>query len=158
MKYLFVALVFCIFSVSCVVEERNETRISVDPSTFDVDEIDTQYNEMSGRAAASASDSEARIWLGDYHFFKMKDAKAALPWYEQATVADPKSATAWFKVGVANAVLENKAAAESAFNKAVECDPEYAPAYLNLSRIYEERKDFARASEYREKYFNCPKR
>ena len=154
MKYpRIVVAIQVLFFVSCVVEERTDTRITIDPNTFDINETDSQYNEMAIRIASFPADWEARIWVGDYHFFRMKNPKDALRWYEEAAAVNPKPAVAWFKVGVANAVLENKDAAFHAFERTVECDPGYAEAYLNLSRIYEERKEFDRAAECRKKYF-----
>jgi tetratricopeptide (TPR) repeat protein len=144
---------FSFLDGACVVEERTYTSISVDPAALDDRAIDEQYNEKMREAVSSSFDWESRLWLGDYHFFRLGNPKEALRWYEEASRINPKSAAAAFKTGVANAALENRDAALRAFERAVECDPGYAEAYLNLSRVYEEKKDFERAAEYRKKYF-----
>ncbi len=61
--------------------------------------------------------------------------KKALPILEQAAKIDPSNPHAWHWLGLTNGHLFNKAAAVTAYNKAIELDPTNLDYRKNLERI-----------------------
>jgi tetratricopeptide (TPR) repeat protein len=66
------------------------------------------------------------------------DWKAAEKAFQQAAEANPKSAAARSKLGVALAHQRRLEEAEEEFRRALTIDPRYAPAWSNLGNVYRE--------------------
>jgi len=81
-------------------------------------------------AAARLADGEKHLETGEW-----EAAEAA---FRQAIEADPTSAPAHSKLGVALVHQRRLDEAGQAFSRAVAVDPRYAPAWSNLGNIYRE--------------------
>ncbi len=68
-------------------------------------------------------ESERNIEVGDMYFKTKKDYRAARGRYLDATRYNPSSAKAFFKLGEAEAKLKNKEAANKAFQKVINLEP-----------------------------------
>lgn len=89
----------------------------------------------SGSSAATLEDIQGLIQKGD-----LTGARNALNDFLQSSPSDPN---AWNMLGVAEAQQGNYREAESCFQKSINLAPEFAGAYVNLGRLYQEnvRKD-----------------
>jgi tetratricopeptide (TPR) repeat protein len=61
---------------------------------------------------------------------------AAVAEYRAAQVRNADRAESWLNLGVLDARLGNTAAAETAYRRAIETDPHFSPAYVNLADLY----------------------
>lgn len=81
------------------------------------------------------NDATTYVLMGDaYH--KMIDGGNAVQSYNKALGIDPKLAEAEFKIGMIYLTQNNKEFFLPAFQKAVELDPAYAPAYYQIFYYY----------------------
>jgi tetratricopeptide (TPR) repeat protein len=81
------------------------------------------------------NNSETYVLLGDA-YRKLIDGGNAVQSYQKALTMDPKLAEAEFKIGKIYETQNNKEYFLPAFDKAVEMDPAYAPAYYELFYYY----------------------
>jgi Tfp pilus assembly protein PilF len=71
--------------------------------------------------------------------------------YTEATTRDPKSADAFWHIGMIYSSQNNRDLMEQYFAKAVAADPTYPPTYLEWFKYYQNR-DVSLAKEYLDKY------
>jgi tetratricopeptide (TPR) repeat protein len=73
--------------------------------------------------------------------------RRAMEEYETVTRLDPQDAASWVMLGRLYSALENRSAAEQAFEKALEAEPDNEDALVGLAAVYSDRGDAARAAE-----------
>ncbi|HEV3325184.1 MAG TPA: tetratricopeptide repeat protein [Puia sp.] len=81
------------------------------------------------------NNADTYVLMGDA-YRKLIDGGNAVQAYTKALTMDPKLAEAEFKIGKIYETQNNKEYFLPAFNKAVEMDPAYAPAYYELFYYY----------------------
>jgi tetratricopeptide (TPR) repeat protein len=96
------------------------------------------------------NNSQTFILLGDA-YRKMYDGGNAVQHYQKALAMDPKLAEAQFKIGMIYLTQNNKEYFLPAFEKAIQIDPAYAPAYFQLY-YYWYFRDVNKAAGYLDKY------
>lgn len=96
-------------------------------------------------------DPQTYVLMGDA-YRKLIDGGNAVQAYQKALTMDPKLAEAEFKIGKIYETQNNKDYFLPAFEKAVEMDPAYAPAYYELYYYYYYHWDAAKAEENLNKY------
>jgi tetratricopeptide (TPR) repeat protein len=83
----------------------------------------------------NAKDEQAFIILGDAFLAKNQGGQAVTQ-YEYAASANPKSGYPHYKIGLVYQRSKNNVAAEEAFKKAIEVDPDYTLAHKELGEMY----------------------
>ena len=78
--------------------------------------------------------------------------KEALPYLEKAARYNPRSVTVKWTYLRAARVLDRTADVEKLANEIIALDPNYAPTYIELGQYYEERRDYAKASQAYDNY------
>jgi tetratricopeptide (TPR) repeat protein len=89
--------------------------------------------------------------MGDA-YRKLVDGGAAVTSYQNALGIDPKLAEAEYKIGKIYLTQNNKEQFLPAFEKAIEMDPNYAPAYYELYYYWYFHGDVAKSITYFDKY------
>jgi len=117
------------------------------------DDVDTAKALPLIREAFRIDNKNLDVYLiaGDIYFLKNEGSKA-IAFYNQAEFADPQSPTAAMKIGniyVAGRVYK---AAEPQFQRAIELNENFAPAYRELGQLYSLSGVYDKAKQYFEKY------
>lgn len=73
--------------------------------------------------------------------------RRAIEEYETVTRLDPRDAASWVMLGRLHSALENRSAAERAFEKALEAEPDNEDALVGLAAVYSDRGEPARAAD-----------
>lgn len=84
------------------------------------------------------------VFLGD-SYWQRDQPQLALAWYEQAVAAQPDLATAWRKLGQAEAALDQPAEALAAYQTALTLDPAAAEIYFALGELFAYQRQYSEA-------------
>lgn len=101
-------------------------------------------SNSSNAAERERAINEARVFLElGIELYQNDQDKEALAAYQQAIQRNPEYAEAYYRLGLAHAVLEQKKEAEAAYKKAIELykkfvqeNPKDADAFFNLGESY----------------------
>ena len=118
-------------------------------------EVDTSLALPLIREAIKIDNNNSEVYLIAGDILNLKnDGSKAIYYYNLAEMADPKSPTANMKIG--NIYVKGRAlpAAIPCFDRAIELDANYAPAYRELGQLYQLAGRFAQSKEYFEKYLS----
>jgi tetratricopeptide (TPR) repeat protein len=123
-------------------------------STGDSQTGDIQYalQKLAQASELDPKDADAKIYEGIIHLKRGGEyggqAKRA---FEEAIERDPKNGQPYYRIGKIFESQKNESLFLEYYNKAVENDPHYAPAYLSLYDYYKS-KDVNKAKSYLDKY------
>jgi len=98
------------------------------------------------------NNSETYIIMGDVYRKLLTDGGNAVQSYQKALALDPKLAAAEYKIGKIYLTQRNTEYFLPAFEKAIEIDPSYGPAYYELFFYWFYHGDVNKASGYFDKY------
>ena len=98
------------------------------------------------------NDPDTYIIMGDVYRKLLTDGGNAVQSYQKALALDPKSAAAEYKIGKIYLTQRNTEYFLPAFEKAIELDPSYGPAYFDLFYYWFYHGDVNKASGYFDKY------
>jgi len=108
----------------------------------------------SNLAAASANKAGAsqgeQLLIEAIEYAFAADTEGWIAAVQELTALHPESARAWVFLGNAYGNVNNSADARAAYEKAIELDPGYVPAHINLGTnlLAQEPKDFGMAEEH----------
>ena len=76
---------------------------------------------------------------------------AALDYYKEATLVDPRNPASYAELGRAHSLLEDYPSAKAALEKGIEQDPTFGPNYAHLGYVYYLQRNFEGAISEMEK-------
>jgi len=124
-------------------EGRSARSLSAPPAPAEPPEVDLegipqgmQQNIVRARQAVAANPDKPSLWreLGCMYFVYNRP-QAALTCMQQLTRLTPRKADAWYLLGLAAEKAGNRTVAVRAFEKCIELDPRYPPAYVRLATL-----------------------
>ena len=136
--------------------ERSDSRSGARSATAFLAEGNAHYEAQSWDEAGAALErslaldprqSNAWFRLGNVREEQGRNDLEAAACFEKAVALDPMHARAWNNLGSAQERLGQGEQAVASYRKAMQADPELAPACLNLGRLAGTRGDHALAAE-----------
>lgn len=143
-----------------VMNREFEMALKANPQDRDVqsclDELNRETKALAEAVERTPNQAPLRSRLAKrYHL--LRDYERAAEQYDSFLELEPHNAAAWNNLGICRTRLKHFGEAIRAFNKAIENDPRFVFAYVNMARVHEKRGDLTAASQMLEKAISvCP--
>ena len=143
-----------------VMNREFEMALKANPQDRDVqsclDELNRETTALKEAVEKKPDEAPLRSRLAK-RYLLLRDYERAAEQYRSFLELEPRNAAAWNNLGICRSCMEQSEEAIGAFNEAIENDPQFISAYVNLARAYEKRGDVTAASQMLEKaIMACP--
>ncbi len=127
-----------------------EAALKANPEDPDIasclDELRGEIESLREAVGRTPYEPSLRLRLAQKYFL-LRDYRQAVEHYSRLVELEPGNVAAWNNLGICYNRLGQFDRAIWTFENAIERNPEWATAYLNLAFVHEERKDLAAASQ-----------